>query len=68
MLKVKEVSPKLHWSVHKFGDRIRDLLLKLFRRFEPLVEEVQLSTHHLLTEFGRVIRLPDSLYVELLNG
>ncbi|BAK54386.1 putative transposase for insertion sequence element [Sulfurisphaera tokodaii str. 7] len=71
-LKVKEIPSKssLHWFVHKFGDRIKDLLLKVFRRFESLVEEEQLPTHHLLAEekFGRDIRLLDSFPVELPNG
>ena len=71
-LKVKEIPSKssLHWFVHKFSDRIRDLLLKVFRRFESLVEEEQLPTHHLLAEekFGRDIRLLDSFPVELPNG
>ncbi|HII74274.1 TPA: IS5/IS1182 family transposase, partial [Sulfurisphaera tokodaii] len=54
----------LHWFVHKFSDRIKDLLLKVFK-LESLVEEEQLPTHHLLAEFGRDIRLLDSFPVEL---
>ncbi|BAB65118.1 putative transposase for insertion sequence element [Sulfurisphaera tokodaii str. 7] len=68
-LKVKEIPSKssLHWFVHKFSDRIKDLLLKVFK-LESLVEEEQLPTHHLLAEFGRDIRLLDSFPVELPNG
>ncbi|BCU67949.1 hypothetical protein HS7_13860 [Sulfolobales archaeon HS-7] len=43
-LGVKDVPSKssLHWFVYEYDDRIRDLLLKVFRRLESRVKEERL--------------------------